>query len=40
MEQRMRHQRIVVSHYCGAEALNLIEEDVPEPQAGEVRVKV
>ena len=36
----MRHQRIVVSWYGGAEALNLIEEDVPEPQAGEVRVKV
>jgi NADPH:quinone reductase len=36
----MRHQRIVVSQYGGPEALQLIEEDVPEPQAGEVRVKV
>jgi NADPH:quinone reductase-like Zn-dependent oxidoreductase len=36
----MRHQRIVVSQYGGAEALHLIEEYVPEPQAGEVRVKV
>ena len=36
----MRHQRIVVSQYGGPDALQLIEEDVPEPKAGEVRVKV
>ena len=36
----MRHQRIVVSRYGGPDALQLIEEDVPEPKAGEVRVKV
>jgi NADPH2:quinone reductase len=36
----MRHRRIVVSRYGGPDALQLIEEDVPEPKAGEVRVKV
>jgi NADPH:quinone reductase len=36
----MRHRRIVVSRYGGPDALELIEEDVPEPKSGEVRVKV
>lgn len=36
----MRHQRIVVSHYGGPDQLRLVEEDAPEPRAGEVRVKV
>lgn len=36
----MRHQRIVVSHYGGPDELRLVEENAPEPQAGEVRVKV
>lgn len=36
----MRHQRIVVSHYGGPDQLRLVEETAPEPQAGEVRVKV
>jgi NADPH2:quinone reductase len=36
----MRHHRTVVSHYGGVDALHLIEEEVPEPKAGEVRVKV
>ena len=36
----MRHKRVVVSHYGGPEALQVIEEACPEPQAGEVRVKV
>jgi NADPH:quinone reductase-like Zn-dependent oxidoreductase len=36
----MRHARIVVSHYGGADALQFLEEDVPEPRAGEARVKV
>lgn len=36
----MKHQRIVVSQYGGADALHLIEDEVPEPKAGEVRVKV
>ena len=36
----MKHQRIVVSRYGGPDVLQLIEEDVPEPKAGEVRVRV
>ncbi|WP_243383062.1 medium chain dehydrogenase/reductase family protein [Geothrix alkalitolerans] len=36
----MRHMRVVVSHYGGPEALQVIEEACPEPEAGEVRVKV
>jgi NADPH2:quinone reductase len=36
----MRHTRIVVTHYGGPDALRLVEEEVPEPQAGEVRVRV
>jgi NADPH2:quinone reductase len=36
----MKHQRIVVSRYGGSDVLQLIEEDVPEPKAGEVRVRV
>jgi NADPH:quinone reductase-like Zn-dependent oxidoreductase len=36
----MRHRRIVVSHYGGPDQLRLVEENAPEPQAGEVRVKV
>jgi len=36
----MRHTRIVVTHYGGPEALEVLEEERPEPKAGEVRVKV
>jgi NADPH2:quinone reductase len=36
----MRHTRIVVTHYGGPEALRMVEEDRPEPKAGEVRVRV
>jgi NADPH:quinone reductase-like Zn-dependent oxidoreductase len=36
----MRHARIVVSRYGGPDALQLLEEESPEPKAGEVRVKV
>ena len=36
----MRHTRIVVSHYGGPDALQVVEEDCPEPKDGEVRVKV
>jgi NADPH2:quinone reductase len=36
----MRHTRIVVTHYGGPEALQVLEEERPEPKAGEVRVKV
>lgn len=36
----MRHQRIIVSQYGGPEVLQLVDEDVPQPKPGEVRVKV
>src|SRR5215831_2312739 len=36
----MRHTRIVVNHYGGPEELRVVEEECPEPKAGEVRVKV
>jgi NADPH:quinone reductase-like Zn-dependent oxidoreductase len=36
----MKNQRIVVTHPGGPEVLELIEEDLPEPQAGQVRVKI
>jgi NADPH:quinone reductase len=36
----MRHQRIVVARYGGPQELQLVEEDAPEPRAGEVRVKI
>ncbi len=36
----MRNTRIVVTHYGGPDALQVIEEDCPEPKAGEVRIKV
>ncbi len=36
----MRHTRIIVTHYGGPDALQVVEEECPEPKAGEVRVKV
>ena len=36
----MNHQRIVVSRHGGPEVLELHTEEIPEPQAGEVRVRV
>src|SRR6516225_9316228 len=36
----MRHTRIVVTRYGGPEVITIIEEDIPRPMAGEVRVKV
>jgi len=36
----VRHTRIVVTHYGGPEALQVVEEDCPEPKQGEVRVRV
>ncbi len=36
----MKHHRVVVSRHGGPDVLQLIEEDLPEPGAGEVRVKV
>ena len=36
----MKNHRIVVSRHGGPDVLKVLEEDIPEPQAGEVRVKV
>jgi NADPH2:quinone reductase len=36
----MKHTRIVVSRYGGPDAIRVVEEECPEPKAGEVRVRV
>ena len=36
----MKHTRIIVTHYGGPDALQVVEEDRPEPKRGEVRVRV
>jgi NADPH:quinone reductase-like Zn-dependent oxidoreductase len=36
----VKHMRIIVMHYGGPDALQVVEEECPEPKAGEVRVKV
>jgi len=36
----MHHKRVVVTRYGGPEVIAVIEEDIPAPKAGEVRVKV
>ena len=35
-----RHTRIVVTHYGGPDALQVVEDECPEPKAGEVRLRV
>jgi NADPH2:quinone reductase len=36
----MKHTRIIVTYYGGSGALQVIEEECPEPKAGQVRVRV
>jgi len=36
----VRHTRIIVTHYGGPDALQVVEEECPEPKKGEVRVRV
>src|SRR6476661_1245223 len=36
----MRYKRVVITQYGGPEVITAIEEEVPTPKAGEVRVKV
>jgi len=36
----LKNHRVVVTKHGGPEVLQLLEEDLPEPQTGEVRVKV
>ena len=35
----MKYKRIIVTHYGGPEELRAVEEECPEPKAGEVRVR-
>lgn len=36
----MKYTRIIVTHYGGPDALQVVQEECPEPKKGEVRVKV
>jgi len=36
----VKHTRIIVARYGGPDALQVLEEECPEPKAGEVRVRV
>ena len=36
----MKHTRVIVTRYGGPEALQLLEEECPEPRTGEARVRV
>jgi NADPH2:quinone reductase len=36
----VKHTRIIVTHYGGPDALQVVEEECPEPKAGEVRLRV
>ncbi|MFC1543756.1 medium chain dehydrogenase/reductase family protein [Gemmatimonadota bacterium] len=36
----MKYRRVVVSRHGGPDVLQVVEEDLPEPQPGEIRVKV
>jgi NADPH:quinone reductase len=36
----VKHTRVIVTHYGGPDALQLLEEECPEPKSGEVRVRV
>src|SRR2546423_15155435 len=40
MKRPVKHTRIIVSHYGGPDALLVLEEECPEPEEGEVRVRV
>lgn len=36
----MKHTRIIVAHYGGPDALQVLQEECPDPKQGEVRIKV
>lgn len=38
--ETMRHKRAVVTRYGGPEVITIVEEEIPEPRPGEVRLKV
>src|SRR5262245_777357 len=39
-KRSVRHTRIIVTRYGGPDALQVVEEECPEPKVGEVRVRV
>ena len=39
-KRSVRHTRIIVTRYGGPDALQVVQEECPEPKAGEVRVRV
>src|SRR5689334_18504143 len=39
-KRSMTYRRIIVTHYGGPDALQVVEEECPEPKDGEVRVRV
>src|SRR6184192_2749123 len=39
-KRSVKHTRIIVTHYGGPDALQVLEEEWPEPKDGEVRVRV
>jgi NADPH:quinone reductase len=36
----VKHTRIIVTHYGGPDALQVLEEECPKPKDGEVRVRM
>ena len=36
----MKNHRVVVTRHGGPEVLQVVEEDLPDPRPGEVRVKI
>ena len=36
----MKYKRVVITHHGGPEVLQIVEDELPEPQAGQVRVKI
>jgi NADPH:quinone reductase-like Zn-dependent oxidoreductase len=36
----MRHVRVVVTRYGGPDSVQVVEEECPEPEDGDVRVRV
>jgi hypothetical protein len=39
-KRSMRHTRVIVTHYGGPDARQMVEDECPEPKDGEVRVRV
>ena len=36
----MKYKRVVITRHGGPEVLQVVEDELPEPQAGQVRVKI